>query len=574
MGMHQFISCKQYTTTPSDPPWWNPECLYAVVFKEQAWRRWRRFPFSEPLKQTFLQSVNHASTVMDKAHLAWERRVQAKLCAGNLCDKQWWSVKKSVAGVKRSSDIPTLIDAHGQECATNLAKANCFGSFLSKKCSLASDISVDSLPAASGDSETPAVTRIHFRADTVRRQLARRDSSKATGPDNIPARVLKECATELAGPRARLFSLSFSAGHQPQAWKVARVVPVYKKSSKSAETNYRPVSLLSICSKVMESIINRQLMNFLEGQNLLSPRQFGFRRGLGPSDLLTGQHHKWSATSGLGGSVEVLAVDIAGAFDKVFHTGVLHKLRNIGVKGHLLDWLRDYLTGRSLEVVIGGKSSDRYPISAGVPQGSILGAFLFLVYVNDADSCLAPGSEMGTFADDITLYACFNTRDDAIQADSLQASVNALHAWRTKWHVKFEPSKSQLLRISCHRQQPWPVPAINFGGEVIPQQPPLKLLGVIVDSKLSFSAHLRSVAARANSCIGLICRAARVLDCHGMLAVYHGFVRPLLEYAPLVWMGAAPTSLEHLNRVQRLALHILGPNILLQSLEARRTVAH
>ena len=182
---------------------------------------------------------------------------------------------------------------------------------------------------------------------------------------------------------------------------------------------------------------------------------------------------------------------------------------------------------------------------------------------------------MGTFADDITRYACVNTCDDAIhQADSLQASVNALHAWGTQWHVRFEPSRSQLLRISCHREQSWPVPAINFGGEVIPQQPHLKLLGGMVDSKLSFSMHLRSVAAMANSRLGLLRRAACVLDCRGMLAVYHGFVQPLLEYAPLVWMGAVPTNLEHLiNRVQRRALHNLGPNILLQSLEDRRTVA-
>ena len=189
-------------------------------------------------------------------------------------------------------------------------------------------------------------------------------------------------------------------------------------------------------------------------------RQFGFRRGLGLSDLLTGLPHKWSVTSGLGGSVDVLAADLAGAFDKVSHAGVLHKLQNIGVKGALLDWLRDYLTGRLLEVVIGGKSSDRYPISAGVPQGSILGPSLFQVVVNDADSCLAPGSEMGTFADGTTLYACVKIRDDAIhQADSRQASVNALHAWGTKWHFQFEPSRSHLLRMSCHRQ-PWPIPTI------------------------------------------------------------------------------------------------------------------
>jgi len=214
--------------------------------------------------------------------------------------------------------------------------------------------------------------RIHFREPTVRRHLSRLEVAKATGPDGIPARVLKECATELAGPLTRLFSLCFRLGIQPTLWKVANVVPIHKKASRSAMKNYRPVSLLSICSKVMESLINNQLVNYLERHNLLSPRQYGFRRGLGTADLLTALQHEWVTTVGQGGCVHVLAADIAGAFDKVSHMGVLHKASHVGVHGNALHWLTDYLANRNLRVVVGGETSSAFGICAGVPQGSIL----------------------------------------------------------------------------------------------------------------------------------------------------------------------------------------------------------
>ena len=136
--------------------------------------------------------------------------------------------------------------------------------------------------------------------------------SKATGQDGIPARVLKECASELALPLSKLFTLSFVTGACPAAWKIAMVVPVHKKKARSDPRNYRPVSLLPVMSKVMESLINRSLTNFLERQKVLSQHQFGFRRGLGTSDLLTKLHSEWSKAAGLGGSVYMLAVEIAG----------------------------------------------------------------------------------------------------------------------------------------------------------------------------------------------------------------------------------------------------------------------
>ena len=208
------------------------------------------------------------------------------------------------------------------------------------------------------------LSTVHFRRVNVRKELRRLNTAKASGPDDIPAHVLKSCADELSHPLTKLFSLCFRKQIQPCQWKCARAVPVYKKKSRSLPQNYRPVSLLSIISKVMESIVNRQLLNFLESRGVLSPRQFGFRNGLGTTDLLMKLYHEWAVAAASGGSAHVLAIDIAGAFDKVSHAGLLHKASVYGLDGALHGWLSSYLTGRSINAVVGGQSSSSSEITS------------------------------------------------------------------------------------------------------------------------------------------------------------------------------------------------------------------
>ena len=155
-------------------------------------------------------------------------------------------------------------------------------------------------------------------------------------------------------------------------------------------------------SKVMETIINKQLKNHLDCHELLTTEQFGFRKGLGRADRLTALHHEWATTVSRGGLDRVLAIDIAGAFDRVSHAGLLHKVASLGIAGQLLTWLRDYLPGRNLQVVAGGQHLATFPIRAGVPQGSILGPILFLLYINDAECCISLDTRLAVNADDTT----------------------------------------------------------------------------------------------------------------------------------------------------------------------------
>lgn len=572
-GMTQFIPSKTLCTRPSDPSWWTPECSSAVSAKQKAWKAWRRARSDASRKGHFVDTVQHCVTTLHAAKLAKEHKLRTKLAAGNMKDKEWWSCLKQAGGNGRHSDIPLLVDNTGAQQATNLEKATCFGSFFSQKCSLGDDdIHPDDVPDLP-DWTGPCLSDVHFRVSHVTRLLSKLDTSKATGPDGIPARVLKECAKDLGRPITSLYTLCFRSGVQPSMWKTANVVPVHKRDSKSVMKNYRPVSLLSILSKVMESIVNQRLTSFLEKHGLLSKHQFGFRGGMGTADLLTALHTEWIGTLAAGGAVQAIAIDIAGAFDRVSHTGVLAKAAASGVRGQLLEWLKDYLSERHLQVVVGGSSSSAFPVAAGVPQGSILGPSLFLLYVNDAETCLADNVSLAVYADDTTLYVAVSSPGQLNQKISaLQSTLSALEQWGKMWRIQFEPSKSQAMFLDHHRN-PWLPDHIDFGGHPVQHTNKLKLLGVTFDNKLLYRDHLRLLATRGNQRLSFLRRTARFLTSEARLVVYKGFVRPVLEYACLVWMGAAPVHLSRLDSVQRRALKVVGSQVVTESLEFRRTIS-
>ena len=573
LGMKKFIPCKTLLVRPTDPDWWTPECSKATSAKQKAWKRWQKHPQDLDLRHQFMTTVQDCVSTLHRSRLAKLQHLRHRLATGSLRDKAWWSCIKQAGGNNRRSDVPLLTDNQGKEHVTSKEKAECFGSFFAKKCSLGdNDLSpnqVPPLPPWTG----PRLTSIHFRQANVRRRLSQLDPSKATGPDAIPARVLKECAAELALPVTKLFTLCFITGTQPTLWKIANVVPVHKRDSKSKLKNYRPVSLLCILSKVMESIVNTQVVSFLEKNNIISQYQFGFRSKLGTADLLTALHTEWLQSLANGGAVQVLAIDIAGAFDRVSHVGILAKAEAYGIQGLLLTWLTHYLSDRQIRAVVSGSTSASFPVKAGVPQGSILGPTLFLLYVNDAEKCLPTNASLAVYADDTTLYATIPSYSDIDQASSLlQKSLDSLDRWGRAWRVQFEPTKSQGMLLDHHRPS-WPPPSLLFGGQPVSNTQKLKLLGVTFDAKLLYKEHIRNIARRANQRLNFLRRTVPILGPADRLTVYKGFVRPILEYACLVWMGAAPTHLSRLDAVQKRALKLVGPQVITDSLCYRRTVS-
>ena len=571
-GMQQFIPSKKLITRPSDPSWWTPECTAAVRAKQTAWKRWRKNPDSAN-QEAYNTASSNSITCLSHAKAQETARFRRRLSSGSLQSKEWWSSVKKAGGVGRHGGIPVIRDDQGNEFETSEEIAECFGRFFAKKCRLDDgDFDATDIPQFPSRCSS-TLCRIRFRPSTVRRLLGQLDPAKATGPDGVPARVLKECRAVLATPLAHLFSLCFEQGVHPSDWKTANMVPVHKRKSRTDMKNYRPVSLLSVVSKVMEKVINTSIMNYLEKGNLLSAHQFGFRTGLGAADLLTALNHEWLTAINSGGAVRALAVDIAGAFDKVSHAGVLHKLKSYGIQDTLHTWLTNYLTNRKIQAVVRGATSAPFPVSAGVPQGSILGPTLFLVYANDAADVLPEGVTPATYADDTTLYCIIRSSATAeSQCLAFQTGVDNLATWGAKWRVQFEPAKSQALTITRHRI-PWPIAPVQFSGLAVEEVGVLKLLGVTFDKHLFYGPHLQRIALRAAQRIGFLRKSFKVLDTHGRFAAYKGFVRPMLEYCPLVWAGAAPYHLSRLDKIQKRALSLIGPGVSVDSLALRRSVS-
>nr|VZI15775.1 unnamed protein product [Spirometra erinaceieuropaei] len=266
----------------------------------------------------------------------------------------------------------------------------------------------------------PVLDSILFPAAAVEKELKNLKEAKSSGPDNIPAKFLKELANELSKPLAHIFRSSFELGRLPSEWKTANIFPIYKGGARTNANNYRPVSLTCICCKIMEAIVKKATMEFLEPGHLISDLQHGFRQNRSCLSSLLLSTEQWTRALDEDGRVDVIHTDFKKAFDSVPHKRLIYKLSEIGIRGRMLTWITDFLTGRSQTVCIEASRSTPTPVLSGVPQGSVLGPLLFLVYINDCVDDLGCSAIM--FADDVKLWR--SIRSDA---DSRRSSSKQLH---------------------------------------------------------------------------------------------------------------------------------------------------
>ena len=267
---------------------------------------------------------------------------------------------------------------------------------------------------------------------------------KASGPNGLSNRVLKELSVQLSVPFCSLFIQSLQTGFLPSFYKEANVCPVPKKGDLSVVSNHRPISLLNAEAKVFERLVFKYLFNHLRDNNLLSSLQSGFIPGDSTVNQLTFLYNTFCQALDSGKEVRAVFCDIRKAFDRVWHVGLLHKLRAAGVTGEILNWSNNYLSDRKQRVVLPGTVSDWLLIRAGVPQGSILGPLLFLLYINDIVTDI--GSNIRLFADDTSLYIIVDDPSDA--ANCLSRDLDKISRWAATWLVSLNPAKTESLLIS------------------------------------------------------------------------------------------------------------------------------
>ena len=272
----------------------------------------------------------------------------------------------------------------------------------------------------------------------VKKVITNLDSSKASGPDCIPVVVLKNCEPELSYILAKLFNKCLKESCFPDCWKVSSVVTVFKNvGERSTAKNYRPVSLLPVASKVFEKLVNNRIVDHLEKCGLFSDFNGS------TADLLTVVSDRNARAFNGSGATRAVALNISKAFDRVWHAGLLHKLKSYGISCQIFGLISSFLSNRRLRVVLDGKSSQEYPGNAGVPQGSILGPTLFLLYINDLpDEVIC---NIATYADATTLYSKCDRASDLWQqlelASELESNLRDTVDWGRKWLVDFNGEK-------------------------------------------------------------------------------------------------------------------------------------
>ena len=446
------------------------------------YRAWRVYMKNHTLhnKERHKAAAAHMKATQAWAMEKWVEGQKRKLKGGNVGSKQWWDLVKDSQGVAKDSSIPPLVDSSGETVYSSRDKVELLAKHFSQKMTVPQPSRPPpSLPVVAGVKLTSLSTTV----SEVRAALAALEETKAVGPDEVSPRLLRRCSSVLARPLSRLFEAILRQNRWPRIWKTSHVVPVHKKGSKSEAANYRPVSLLSVVGKVMESIIARRLTTHLESQHLISDRQFGFRKGRSAADLSLLLTSEWSDDLDQGKPTAVIALDIAGAFDRVWHAALVERLRAVGVSGELLTLLRDYLHEREMRVVHNGRQSSPQKIEAGVPQGSVLGPLLWNIYINDLLN-LVPCAR--AYADDITLSLSFAPGKERNATTRLNAFLRRLEDWGHRWQVSFAPQKTQLLVVSRTTSDI----RLAFNKTTLTPQSELQILGVTYDNKLTFQAHI------------------------------------------------------------------------------------
>ena len=269
-------------------------------------------------------------------------------------------------------------------------------------------------------------------------------TGKAAGPDTLNNRILKELSSPLSSPFCDLFNYSLSTGQFPEAWKQANITPIYKKDDSSDPSNYRPISLLSAVGKVLEKLVHKYVFNFFRDNDIITSLQSGFVPGDSTVNQLIDIYNTFCKALDEGKEVRAIFCDVSKAFDRVWHKGLLYKLKRAGITGSLLSWFTTYLNNRSQRVVLPGACSSWKSIKAGVPQGSILGPLLFLVYINDIVEDIH--CKIRLFADDTSLYIIVDNPAEAAQM--LNSDMEKINQWSKMWLVSFNPAKSESLLFS------------------------------------------------------------------------------------------------------------------------------
>lgn len=579
----QFVPKKVYKS-PNKPVWSNSELKRLKSAKRAALRKYSSKQQSttqtnnlDESRLTYSVINQQYKRLNEQLFNSHQQQLQDQLKTN---PKSFWSY---VNTQRKETGLPSTMSDGSTVASTveNIAKL-----FTSQFSKVFSDDILSDQEVADAAEHVPELPSIgpfpNITAESVAKAGSQLKCSYNSGPDGIPSVLLKNCIATLAEPLATVFNLSMSTGTFPECWKESYVFPVFKKGNKQVTSNYRGIAALCAVSKLFEVIVLDHVS--YKFSKIIATEQHGFMpKRSTASNLVTYTSHIIEEIE-KGHQTDAIYTDFSAAFDKLNHKISVAKFKKLGIHGNLLLWLESYLKGRRMSVKLGQHISSSFAVTSGVPQGSHLGPFIFLLYLNDIHALLKCSKL--SFADDFKLFYTIVDPDDV---HFLQQQLDIFALWCQRNKMVLNASKCSV--ISFTRKRSTITHRYDLLGTPLNRESCVKDLGVMLDSKMTFKNHVSFVVSKASSKLGFIFRFGKNFrNVYCLKSLYCSLVRSTLEYCSVVWSPFYRNSILRIEAIQRkfirFALRFLPWNdplnlpsyesrcklIDLDSLESRRNV--
>lgn len=546
-SMNRFIPTKKLSTRNNLP--WMTRHIHRLIRKKQRLYNKAKKTQNNQDWAVFRKLRTHVKTELTAAyHNYIDSMLDVECNEERSIPKKFWSYVKNIR--KDFVGIPSLKDHNNHLVSSSKGKADILSKQYQTVFTKEDLVNIPVMP----QSPYSAMPGITVTVHGVHKLLLRLKPGKAHGPDAIPNKILMETADQIAPCLARIFQQSIDTGEVPLDWKHANISAVFKKGDKSIAANYRPVSLTSVCCKLFEHIIYSNIMDHLDSNNIIVEYQHGFRNKHSCETQLIGATEDIAKNIDNGHQTDLLILDFSKAFDTVPHARLMGKLQYYGVSDGVTNWISNWLTDRKQNVVVDGESSEEVTVESGVPQGTVLGPLLFLLYVNDIGEGIT--SNIRLFADDCILYRCINDSNDV---EALQSDLHRLVDWSATWQMHFNINKCSVMHITkkrtIHRSQ------YTINGDSLGTVHHHPYLGVEFSDDLRWNTHISHLSAKSNRILGFIKRNLYKCSEKTKQSAYFALVRPNLEYASAAWDPYTKKNINELEKIQRRAARfVMGNN--------------
>ena len=545
------IPSKLVTIRPNDKPWMTSELRHEIRIRDKLHRKAKQTTRPSDFNN-FKRQRNKVNNMKKHCRTSFYEDINGIIDTLNISDpKSYWKLVKQLINSSGSScAIPPLCDSDTDRIVMdNGEKAHLLNRYF---CSISSiDDTSKQLPEFPDRTEE-SLENLEVTSDEVYDIIKILKLGKACGADSISHNMLKGTAQTVCKPLSLLFNMSLISQKYPQQWKQAVILPLFKKGDQHNLTNYRPISLLSCVGKIFERVVYKHVHNFLLSNSLFYNMQSGFMPKHSTVHQLIEIHFSMCQSLENKEHMCMIFCDMSKAFDRVWHRGLFKKLSAYGIKGQLLNWIKDYMTNRQQCVLVNNEKSCNGVISAGVPQGSVLGPLFFLIYINDIADSLISCSRL--FADDTSLSyssTCINDLERIINSD-----LEKLKVWSCKWLTTFNPSKTEALFISNSKETLRPLDLI-FDNTALEISSFHKHLGVTLHENAKWSIHIQNIYSSSMKRVNAMRKLKYLLNRKTLLKIYKCFILPILEYACEVWDGCTAQECDILESVQLEAARII-----------------